>query len=78
MKHSRQMNRALNLNILEHDNLDIYWFGFSDGQYLINYPIHEYYQLDDVSQCLGRMLQMMGNLDNYVFADLNQTELNAT
>lgn len=40
LKHSRNLHRTLNQYILLHDDLDIYWFGYRAGQYLINYPMH--------------------------------------
>lgn len=43
LRNSRDLSRSLNKAILQHDDLDIYWFGYRAGQYLINYPTHEYY-----------------------------------
>lgn len=40
MRHSRNLHRLLNSKLLQHNDLDIYWFGYRSGQYLINYPIH--------------------------------------
>lgn len=72
------MHRVLNRELLLHDDLDIYWFGYRTGQYLINYPIHEYYFVPEFSKFLQRVEFVMSNLQFYNFGQLDQHLLNST
>lgn len=78
LRHSRHLQRAFNLHLLEHDSLEIYWFGYRIGQMLINYPIHEYYELEDVAGFLDRLETMLANMDVYVMGDIDQQAFNQT
>ena len=62
LKHSRDLQRTFNLYLLEHDSLDIYWYGYRIGPMLINYPIQEYYFLEDVANFLDRLQKMLSNM----------------
>ena len=35
LQHNRNFYRTLNRHLLDHDIIDVYWF----GQYMLNYPI---------------------------------------
>ena len=61
LNNSRELQRLFNLQLLEHDSLDIYWYGFRLGPMLINYPIQEYYFLDDMVDFFERTQDMLGN-----------------
>ena len=51
LQHNRNFYRGLNFHILEHDIIDVYWF----GQYMNNYPINEYRNFKDFHEFLKRM-----------------------
>lgn len=64
--------------MLQHETIDIYWYGFRVGQQLIDYPIQEYYFLEDISNLVTRTDSLLGNLGTSIYAHIDQSALNAT
>jgi hypothetical protein len=74
LQHNRNFYRALNFHILEHDIIDIYWF----GQGMLNYPINEYYSLEHVQEFMQRMYEKMSNLELLTYGEIDQSAFNRT
>lgn len=58
LAHARNFRRAMHYHVLEHQILGIYWA----GQELVNYPIHEYFQLPHFQHFLLNMQAQIGHL----------------
>lgn len=59
LQHNRNFYRTLNFHILEHDIIDVYWF----GQGMNNFPINEYMRISDLQDFFKRMHNRMSNLE---------------
>ena len=55
LDHSRNFIRFLNYFVIGHTDFGFYWV----GQYALNYPIHEYYQLGEVYEFLSKLEKFM-------------------
>jgi hypothetical protein len=74
LQHARNFTRSLHFHVLKHQTIGVYWF----GQEMLNYPIHEFYQLATFQQFLLDVHEQMGHLEDISYGMLDQVKLNAT
>jgi len=74
LQHARNFTRTLHFHVLNHQTIGVYWF----GQDMLNYPIHEFFQLGDFQAFLQNVQTQMGHLEDISYGLLDQVRLNAT
>jgi hypothetical protein len=74
LEHARNFTRTLHYHVLNHQIIGVYWF----GQEMLNYPVHEFFQLATFQDFLKNLHQQMGRLEEISYGMLDQTALNQT
>lgn len=74
LEHARNFTRTLHYHVLNHQIIGVYWF----GQEMLNYPVHEFFQLGTFQDFLMNLHQQMGRLEEISYGMLDQTSLNET